>query len=209
MSAEFIKLYEENPERDKIIHIANVLREGGLVIYPTDTVYGLGCDIFNNKAVERVKQIKGEKGKSSNLAFICYDLSHISEYTIKVSTPKFKMMKKTLPGPFTFILDASSKVPKILNAKKKTVGIRVPANNIPREIVSELGNPIVTTSINDEDEVVEYSTDPTLIYEKYEKLVDIVIDGGYGSNIASTVIDYTGDEYEVVREGLGRLEEYI
>lgn len=209
MAAEFIKLYEENPEQEKIRHIADVLRDGGIVIYPTDTVYGLGCDIFNSKAVERIKHIKGQKGKSSNLAFICYDLSHLSEYTMQVTTPKFKMMKKTLPGPFTYILEASSKVPKILNAKKKTVGIRVPENNIAREIVRALGNPIVTTSIRDEDEVVEYSTDPSLIYEKYEKLVDIVIDAGYGGNVASTIIDFTEAEYEIVREGLGNLEDYI
>lgn len=208
MSAEIIKLYADNPEMNKIRHIVDVLKEGGLIIYPTDTVYGLGCDITNNRAVERVKQIKGQKGKSTNLAFICHDFSHLSEYARQVTTPKFKLMKKALPGPFTFILEASSKVPKILNAKKKTVGIRVPDNNIPRLIVKELGNPIITTSINDEDEILEYSTDPSLIFEKYEKLVDIVIDAGYGGNIASTVVDYTTDEPIVVRQGLGNIDDY-
>lgn len=208
MSTQLIKLYPENPEMNKIRQIVNVLREGGLVIYPTDTVYGLGCDITNVKAVERVKQIKGQKGKSSNLAFICHDFSHLSEYTVHVTTPKFKLMKKALPGPFTFILEASSKVPKILNAKKKTVGIRIPDNNIPREIVKELGNPIITTSIHDEDEIIEYSTDPELILEKFGKLVDIVIDGGYGGNVASTVVDFTDDEPMVVRQGLGELNDF-
>jgi len=209
MKAEFIKLYEENPQENKIDTIVEILKEGGLVIYPTDTVYGLGCDIYNTKAVERIKQIKGEKGKRTNLAFICYDLSHLSQYTAKVTTPKFKMMKKTLPGPFTYILDASSKVPKIMNSNKKTVGIRVPDNNIVREIVRKLGNPIVSTSIRDEDEVIEYSTDPELIYEKFQHMVDVVIDGGFGGNVASTIIDYTDDEYEIIREGLGKLEEYF
>lgn len=209
MSAELIKLYPENPEMKKIWHIVDILRDGGLIIYPTDTVYGLGCDITNTKAVEKVKQIKGEKGKSTNLAFICHDFSHLSEYAKQVTTPKFKLMKKALPGPFTFILEASSKVPKILNAKKKTVGIRVPNNNIPRQIVKELGNPIITTSLNDEDEVIEYTTDPSLIYEKYQKLVDVVIDAGYGGNIASTVVDYTEEEPVVVRQGLGEISDFI
>ena len=203
MKAERFRLYPQNPNLDIIRHIAEILRRGGLVIYPTDTVYGLGCDIFNSQAIERIKLIKGEQRKSMNLSFICYDLSHLSEYTRSVDTPTFKLMKKALPGPYTFILPASSKVPKLLNAKKKTVGIRVPDNNIPRELVKELGNPIITTSIRDEDEIIEYSTDPDLIYEKFEKLVDVVIDGGYGGNDASTIVDCSGDEVEVVREGKG------
>ncbi|GHE74544.1 MULTISPECIES: L-threonylcarbamoyladenylate synthase [Roseivirga] len=207
MPAEFIRLYEENPEPHKLDQIVKVLRNGGVVIYPTDTVYGIGCDFSNTKAVQRVCQIKNTKPQA--LSFICYDLSEISEYTKHLSTPVFKVMKKALPGPFTFILEASSKVPKVLNAKKKTVGIRVPNNNIPRELVKRLGNPIITTSIRDEDEVIEYSTDPELIYEKYENLVDIVIDGGYGGNMPSTVVDCSGDYFEVIREGLGDIEEFM
>lgn len=202
MAAEFIKLYKENPERRKIVEIANILKSGGVIIYPTDTVYGLGCDIFNQKAVERIRQIKGIKGKHLNLSFICYDLSHISEYTKHLDTPTFKLMKKALPGPYTFILESSSKVPKILNVKKKTVGIRVPDNNIPREIVKELGNPIITTSIHD-DEIHDHATDPELIYEDFKNLVDVVIDGGFGDVHPSTVIDCTGSEPIIVREGMG------
>ena len=209
MEAEFIKLYKENPDSRKISKIVSVLRKWGLVIYPSDTIYGLGCDIFNNRAVDRVKHIKGEKGKNNNLAFICYDLSHLSVYTRNVSTPVFKLMKKTLPGPYTFILNSSSKVPKILNAHKKTVGIRIPDNEIPRIIVKELGNPIVTTSIHDDDDILEYSTDPELIYEKYKKIVDIVIDGGYGGNEPSTVIDCSEDEIRVLREGKGDIHNYL
>ena len=207
MSASFIKLYEENPEQRKIEQIVEVLRNGGVIIYPTDTVYGIGCDFFNAKAVQRVCQIKNIKPQS--LSFVCYDLSEISEYVRSLSTPTFKVMKKALPGPFTFILNSSSKVPKVLNAKRKTVGIRIPDNNIPRMIVKELGNPIITTSIHDEDEIIEYSTDPELIYEKYQNLVDVLIDGGYGGNVPSTVVSCVNDEFEVVREGLGDLDLYI
>lgn len=208
METEFIKLYEENPDPQKLEHISRVLSNGGVVIYPTDTVYGMGCSIFNAKAIEKVKRFKQIKGKA-NFSFICYDLSHISEYTRTIPNPIFKLMKKALPGPFTFILNASSKVPKLLHASKKTVGIRVPDNNIPREIVRTLGNPIITTSIHDDDEVLEYSTDPELIYEKYDGLVDVVIDGGYGEITPSTVVDCTEDEPLLVREGLGELEEYL
>ncbi|MEQ8905519.1 L-threonylcarbamoyladenylate synthase [Ekhidna sp.] len=202
MTAEFIKLYPENPERRKIVEVVKILRNGGIIIYPTDTVYGLGCDIFNQKAIERIRIIKGIKGKHLNLSFICYDLSHISEYTKHLDTPTFKLMKKALPGPFTFILESSSKVPKILNVKKKTVGIRVPDNNIPREIVRELGNPIITTSIHD-DEIHDHATDPELIYEDFKNLVDVVIDGGFGQVHPSTVVDCTGSEPIIVREGMG------
>ncbi|NVJ47309.1 MAG: threonylcarbamoyl-AMP synthase [Cytophagia bacterium] len=207
MPAEYVRLYQENPEPHKLDQVVKVLRDGGVVVYPTDTVYGIGCDFSNVKAVQRVCQIKDTKPQS--LSFICYDLSEISEYTKHLSTPVFKVMKKTLPGPFTFILEANSNVPKVLNAKKKTVGIRVPDNNIPRELVKRLGRPIITTSIRDEDEVIEYSTDPELIYEKYQNLVDLVIDGGYGGNIPSTVIDCSGDYFEVIREGLGDIEAYL
>lgn len=209
MTAELIKLYEENPDQKRMDKIVEVLRNGGVIIYPTDTVYGIGCDIFNQKAVERVCRIKGISPAKNNLSFICYDLSDISNYVKHLSTPVFKIMKKALPGPFTFILESNSSVPKILNAKKKSVGIRIPNHNIPRTIVKQLGNPIITTSIRDEDDVIEYSTDPSLIYEKFSNLVDIVIDGGYGDNIASTIIDCTKDPYEIVREGKGEIEQYI
>lgn len=209
MTAELIKLYEENPDQKKMDKIIEVLRNGGVIIYPTDTVYGIGCDIFNQKAVERVCRIKGINPAKNNLSFICYDLSDISNYVKHLSTPVFKIMKKALPGPFTFILESNSSVPKILNAKKKSVGIRIPDHNIPRTIVKQLGNPIITTSIRDEDDVIEYSTDPSLIYEKFANLVDIVIDGGYGDNIASTIVDCTKESYEIVREGKGDIEQYV
>ena len=207
MQAELIKLYEENPEQAKIDYIVDKLRSGGVIIYPTDTVYGIGCDFTNAKAVERVCKINGVKPQ--NLSFICYDLSEISSYVKQLSTPIFKVMKKALPGPFTFILNSNSSVPRILNAKKKTVGIRVPNNNISRQIVKELGNPIITTSIHDEDDLIEYSTDPSLIFDKYESLVDLVIDGGYGNNIPSTVIDCSNDEFDIIRQGLGDIQLYI
>jgi tRNA threonylcarbamoyl adenosine modification protein (Sua5/YciO/YrdC/YwlC family) len=209
MAAEFIKLYPENPDPRKIQKIVNILLDGGVIIYPTDTVYGMGCNIHNLRAVERIAQIKGIKVKKHNFSFICYDLSNISEYTRALSTPVFKMMKKALPGPYTFILEANNAVPKILNSNKKTVGIRVPDHAIPRLLVKELGSPILTTSIHDEDEVIEYSTDPELIYEKYGDLVDVVIDGGYGKNVASTILDCTGEEIEVVRQGLGSVEDIM
>jgi tRNA threonylcarbamoyl adenosine modification protein (Sua5/YciO/YrdC/YwlC family) len=207
MSARLLRIHPQNPEERKILEVVECLRDGGIVIYPTDTVYGLGCDIYNSKAIDRICRIKNTK--PANLSFICYDLSHISEFTNHVTTPVFKLMKKALPGPFTFILQASSKVPKILHTNKKTVGIRIPNHNIPRLIVKELDNPIITTSIKDEDEVIEYSTDPELIHEKFEKLVDIVIDGGYGGNIASTVVDCTQNDFEVVREGAGQIYEFL
>ena len=208
--AQLIKLYPENPDPRKVQQIAKVLADGGVIIYPTDTVYGLGCDIFNNRALERIKKIKGIKGKKLNLSFICADLSHLSEYTKQVNTPIFKLMKKALPGPYTFILNASNKVPKILNSNsKKTVGIRIPDNNIPRQIVSQLGNPIITSSIHDEDEVLDYASDPELIYEKFKNLVDVVIDGGYGNLEPSTVIDCTTSEPELVRQGLGDYDSLV
>lgn len=207
MPAELIRLYEENPDPDKIRQIAKILRDGGVVIYPTDTVYGMGCDIMNLRAVERICKIKGINPKKHNFSIICADLSNISHFTKMIDKPVFKMMKKGLPGPFTFILEANNQVPKILHSKKKTIGIRVPDHNVPRMLVEELGHPILTTSINDDDEVIEYSTDPELIFEKYEHLVDLVIDGGYGQNIGSTVLDCTGSEVDVIREGLGKLED--
>ena len=202
MAAEFLRIYPENPERSKIEKAVEILRKDGLIIYPTDTVYGLGCDIFNQRALEKLKLLKGIKGKSLNLSFICYDLSHISEYTKNLETPIFKLMKKALPGPYTFILNSSSRVPKILNAKKKTVGIRVPDNNIPREIVKELANPIITTSLHD-DEIHDYATDPEIIFDDFKNRVDLVIHGGYGLVEPSTIVDCTSDFPEVIREGLG------
>jgi len=209
MAASFIRLYEENPDPRKITQIVNVLRGGGLIIYPSDTIYGLGCDIFNQKAVDKVRRIKNVNDKKMDLAFVCYDLSHLSVYAKNVSTPVFKLMKKTLPGPYTFILNASSKVPKILKVKKKKVGIRIPNNRIPREIVKELGNPIVTTSLHDGDQILEYATDPELIYEQYKNQVDLIIDGGYGDNQASTILDYSGEELEIIRQGKGEINNFL
>src|SRR5690606_38793953 len=171
--------------------------------------YGMGCDITNQKAIERVCQIKGVKPQKQNFSFICYDLSNISDYSRTVSTPVFKMMKKALSGPFTFILNANNNIPQLLNNKKKTVGIRVPDHSIPRTLVRELGKPILTTSIRDEDDVLEYSTDPGLIFEKYRDLVDLVIDGGYGHNMASTIVDCTGEETQIIRQGMGELEDIL
>jgi tRNA threonylcarbamoyl adenosine modification protein (Sua5/YciO/YrdC/YwlC family) len=204
MAAEFLKLYAENPDPRRIDYIVAALRRGAVIIYPTDTIYGMGCDIHNARAVERVARIKGVKPTKNDFSFICYDLSHIADYA-RVSNSAFKLMKRVLPGPYTFLLDASGNVPKLLNTSKKTVGIRVPANEIPRQIVHQLGNPIITTSIRDEDEVIEYSTDPELIFEKFQHQVDIVIDGGYGGNIPSTIVDATDDDFTVIRQGLGEL----
>lgn len=204
-----IKIYDDNPNPKAIQQAVDILKKGGVIIYPTDTVYGIGCDITNQKAIERVCQIRGLKPEKANLSFICYDLTDISNYTKSFDTPIFRILKKALPGPFTFIFNASGQVPKLLSSKKKTVGIRIPDNNIIREIVRELGNPIVTTSIRDEDEIIEYSTDPELIYEKYEEDVDLVIDGGYGDNVASTVVDVTSGDFEIIREGKGILEDYL
>ena len=204
MAAEFIKLYPKNPDPRRIEHIVRALRDGAVVIYPTDTIYGMGCDIHNARAVERVARIKGIKPTKNDFSFICYDLSHIADYA-RVSNQAFKLMKSLLPGPFTFILQATGNVPKLLNTNKKTVGIRVPDNDIPRQIVHQLGNPIITTSIRDEDEIIEYSTDPELIFEKFQNQVDIVVDGGYGGNVPSTIVDATDDDFSVIRQGLGEL----
>ncbi len=208
MAAQFLKIYPDNPEMKKIEQVAEVLRDGGLVIYPTDTIYGVGCDLFNRKAVEKVCRLKGLRPRDMNLSFICYDLSDISHYVKRLDTPDFKLLKKALPGPFTFILESNSNVPKILDITKKTVGIRIPDHTIPRMIVKALGNPIVTTSLKDDDKVLEYMTDPEVIYESFKHEVDIVIDGGYGGNIPSTVVDCTTEEYVVLREGLGDIREF-
>lgn len=199
-----IKIYPENPNPREIDRVVNLLKEGGLVIYPTDTVYAIGCDALNVRAVERICKMKGVNPQKSNLSIICYDLSNLSEYA-KVSNAAFKLMKSNLPGPFTFILPTSSELPKIYKNRKE-VGIRVPDNNIIRTLVQELGNPILTMSVHDPDEEDEYSTDPELIAEKYEGEVDMVIDGGYGGLEPSTVIDCTTDEFEIVRQGKGKLD---
>ena len=201
----FIKIYPENPNPKAIDKVISVLRDGGLVIYPTDTVYAIGCDALNVRAVEKICQIKGVNPQKSGLSIICYDLSNLSAYA-KVSNSAFKLMKKNLPGPFTFILPTSNELPKIYKNRRE-VGIRVPDNNIIRQLVKELGNPILTMSIHDEDEYIEYSTDPELIAEKYEDVVDVVIDGGMGGTEASTVIDCTSDEFVIVRQGKGELDD--
>lgn len=201
----YIKLFEDNPNERDILKIAGVLKDGGVIIYPTDTIYAIGCDIYNTKAVQRVCQLKGIKPEKASFSMICRDLSNIAAYA-KVNNEVFKVMKRNLPGPFTFVLPATSKLPNILMNRRKTIGIRVPDNYIVKAIVDELGNPLLTTSVKAEDDVVEYITDPELIYERYEKLVDLVVDGGYGQNIASTVVDCSGDGLEVIRLGKGVLE---
>ncbi len=203
--AQFIKIYEENPNPKAIKKVVEVLKRGGLIIYPTDTVYGLGCDITNTKALQRIAQIKGVKLDKANFSFVCHDLSNLSDYVKQIDTTTFKILKRALPGAYTFILPGARTLPTAFK-KKTTVGIRVPDNLIALEIVRELGNPIVSTSIHDEDEIIEYTTDPELILEKWGKLVDLVIDGGYGGNEASTVIDFSKDEPVIVREGKGSLE---
>lgn len=198
-----ITIHPDNPEKRKIPEVINCLKKGGIIIYPTDTVYSMGCDLNNRKAVERMARIKGIKVEKANFSLICYDLSHISDYTVQFSNAIYKLMRKALPGPFTFILNANNSVPKLFKSKKKTIGIRIPDNNIARAIVDALGTPLISTSVHHDDELLDYITDPELIHERYEKLVDIVIDGGFGKNEASTVVDCTGDEPEIIREGVG------
>jgi tRNA threonylcarbamoyl adenosine modification protein (Sua5/YciO/YrdC/YwlC family) len=209
MSAELLKIHPINPEARKIRHVVETLRNGGVIIYPTDTIYGIGCDLFNRKAVERVCTVMGIKPNKLDLSFICNDLSHLSEYVRRIDTPIFKLLKKALPGPYTFILESSSKVPRILDINKKTVGIRIPDHNIPRQIVKELGNPLITSSIKDDDKIKAYTTDPEEIYEDFRNLVDVVIDGGPGNNLPSTVVDCTGEEPVIVREAAGNIRSFI
>ena len=203
--AQFIKIYNDKPNEAAIAKVVKVLKDGGLVIYPTDTVYGLGCDITNTKALERIAKIKGVKLEKANFSFICHDLSNLSDYVKQIDTATFKLLKRALPGPYTFILPGNNNLPKEFK-KKTTVGIRIPDNAIALEIVRILGNPIVSTSIRDDDEVLEYSTDPELIFEKWQNRVEMVIDGGYGDNMGSTIIDLSGHEPIVVREGKGSLD---
>ncbi len=197
-----LKIHRETPSLRQIRRVADVLRSGGIIIYPTDTVYALGCDINNHKAVQKVAKLKGVQPERANFSLICYDLSDLSDYAKQLDNSVFKLMKKNLPGPFTFILPASNQVPRLFKNNKKTVGIRIPDNNITREIVRELGNPIISTSIYDEDEILEYTSDPELIYDKYKDIVDIVIDGGYGNNEPSTVVDCTNGQPMIIREGI-------
>lgn len=203
--ASYIKIYKENPNTTEINKVVEILQKGGLIIYPTDTVYGLGCDITNIKAVEKIARIKKIKVEKANFSFICNDLSHLSDYVKQIDTPTYKLLKRALPGPYTFILPGSKSLPNVFK-KKKTVGIRIPDNSIARAIVKQLGNPIISTSIHDDDDVLEYTTDPELIFEKWQHLVDGVIDGGFGDNHASTIIDLTKTEPTIIREGKGSLE---
>ena len=202
-----IKLYNEEPAQRHINNLVESLNSGGIVVFPTDTIYGMGCSLYQSRAVDRISKIKGVKKEKANFSIIFNDLSMLAEFTKPIENHIFRLMRKNLPGPFTFILNASNKIPKLFQSKKKTIGIRIPDNNIIRTIVEELGHPVLTTSIRDEDEVVEYTTDPELIYEKYRDAVDIVIDGGYGDNEASTIIDCTSGEPIIIRQGKGILQE--
>ncbi len=201
-----IRIYPENPNPKAIEQVVDCLRHGGIVIYPTDTIYGLGCAIDNHTAVEKIIRFKGINTKKAHLSFICYDLSHISDYIKPISNATFKLMKKNLPGAFTFVLNANNNIPKLFKNNKKTVGIRVPDNSIIREIVKELGSPILSTSVKDDDEILEYTTDPELIHEKFAQIADLVIDGGYGDNEPSTIVDCTGETVDIIRQGKGVLE---
>ena len=203
--AELLKIFPENPNQKALKKVIEVLKKGGLIIYPTDTVYGLGCDITNVKALERIAKIKGIKLERSNFSFICHDLSNLSDYVTQIDTSTFKLLKRTLPGPYTFILPGASTLPHPFK-KKKTVGIRIPDNTIALEIVKSLGNPIVSTSIHDEDELLEYTTDPELVFEKWSSKVDLVIDGGYGDNTPSTVVEVKDSEITILREGKGTID---
>ncbi len=206
MSAELLSIHPQNPEPRKINRAVEVLQKGGVIVYPTDTIYGIGCDLMNRRAVERLCQIMDIKPLKLNLSFICNDLSHISEFVKRIDTPVFKILKKTLPGPFTFIFESSTQVPKILGVNKKTVGIRIPDHPIPLAIVKLLGNPLITSSIKDDDQIKEYTTDPEEIFEDFKHKVDLVINGGAGGNVPSTIVDFTGDEPKLVRRGLRDFE---
>jgi tRNA threonylcarbamoyl adenosine modification protein (Sua5/YciO/YrdC/YwlC family) len=201
-----IRIYNDNPNQKHIRQIVDLLENGGIIIYPTDTVYAMGCDIKASKSIEKIARFKGLNPKNPDLSLIFHDMSQLSEYTIIRDNNIFKLLKRNLPGPFTFIVQANNQIPKLFKNKKKTVGIRIPDNNIVLELVRELGRPIITTSIHDPDEIIEYTTDPELIHEKYFDFVDAVLDGGFGNNEASTIVDCTGYEIEIVRQGPGILE---
>jgi tRNA threonylcarbamoyl adenosine modification protein (Sua5/YciO/YrdC/YwlC family) len=201
-----LRIYNDNPNYKHIRQIVDLLEDGGIIIYPTDTVYAMGCDILATRSIEKIARFKGLNPKNPDLSLIFHDMSQLSEYTIIHDNTIFKLLKRNLPGPFTFIVQANNQIPKLFKNKKKTVGIRIPENNIILEIVKELGRPVITTSIHDPDEVIEYTTDPELIFEKYRDFADAVIDGGFGNNEASTIVDCTGPEIEILRQGLGNLE---
>ena len=202
--AKILKIYPDNPQENYMNEVIKTLQDGGLIIYPSDTVYALGCDIYNVKAMEKLARLKNTSLEKAHFSIICNNLSHLSEFTRPIETSTFRLLKSKIPGPFTFILEANKNLPLAYKGKK-TVGIRVPDHSIPQLIVEKLGHPIASTSIKDDDEVIEYSTDPELIAEKYDHLVDIVIDSGYGDNVASTIVDLTSGEPEILREGKGIL----
>lgn len=199
-------IHPDNPDQRKIRLVVDILNKGGVIIYPTDTVYSLGCSLHKKRAIEKLAQLKGIKLKKANFSVICSDLSHLADYTKPIDRSTYKLLNKNLPGPFTFILNASNQVPKLFDTNKKTIGIRIPDNNIVKAIIEELGHPLVTTSIHDEDDIIEYTTDPSLIEEKWDNLVDGIVDGGYGNNIASTVVDLSDGDVDIVRQGIGELE---
>jgi tRNA threonylcarbamoyl adenosine modification protein (Sua5/YciO/YrdC/YwlC family) len=201
-----LRIYRENPNQDRIRKVVDALEQGGIIIYPTDTIYAIGCDIKANKTIDKIARMKGLNPLNPDMSLIFHDMSQLSEYTVIRDNSVFKLLKRNLPGPFTFIVKANNQIPKLFKNRKKTVGIRIPANNIVLELVKELGRPIITTSIHDPDELIEYTTDPELIYEKYHDIAEIVINGGYGKNEASTIVDCTSDEIKIVRQGLGILE---
>jgi tRNA threonylcarbamoyl adenosine modification protein (Sua5/YciO/YrdC/YwlC family) len=201
-----LKIYPENPNPDRIRKVVDVLEEGGIIIYPTDTVYAIGCDIKAKKSIDKIARLKGLNPENPDMSLIFHDMSQLSEYTIIRDNTVFKLLKRNLPGPFTFIVQANNQIPKLFKNRKKTVGIRIPDNDIILELVKELGRPVITTSIHDPDEVIEYTTDPELIYEKYRDFAEIIIDGGFGKNEASTIVDCTSDEIKIIRQGLGILE---
>jgi len=203
--SKYIKLYDENPNENTISEVVSILRNGGLVIFPTDTVYSLGCDLHNPKALKKLAQLKGVKIEKANFSFITDSLSNLSEYVRSMDTSTYKLLKRTLPGPFTFIMDGANKLPKPFK-NKKTVGIRIPDNSIVQAIIKALGNPMAVTSIKDADKIIEYTTDPEIIFENWQHKVDIVIDGGFGGNIPSTVVDVTNGYPEVIREGKGAVD---
>ncbi len=201
-----VRIYPDNPDERKIRQVIECVLDGGVIIYPTDSVYAIGCDLTRQKSVERVAKIKGIEMKNANFSLICRDLSHLSEFCKPMENPIYKMMKRALPGPYTFILNANNNVPKIFKSKKKTIGIRIPDNSIALALVSALGHPMIATSVLDDDEVLEYTTDPELIYERYQDQVDMVVDGGMGNNEASTVLDCTSGVPELIRLGRGPIE---
>lgn len=199
------KIYPDSPDQRKIQQVVDILEKGGVIIYPTDTVYAFGCSLMNKRAIERLAKLKDAKMKHANFSVVFSDLSSLADYTKAIDRPTYKILNKNLPGPFTFILNASAQIPKLFETNKKTVGIRIPDNPIVHEIVTQLGNPLVTGSLHDEDAILEYSTDPDMIFEKWNNLVDAIIDGGFGKNEPSTVVDLTGDEPEIIRQGIGEL----